>query len=252
MKGLKWIVFDVDGVLIDVSESYDIATELTVKYFLQMFDLKVEVEPELIRKLRQKGAFGDDFKLSEALIIGALSGDLKTFVEEFPEGEGIGWVREKFGIIIDMDAIKRLFNTFYLGEYYEGRAFDFNGLWKKEKPIVKRELLGRAVERFKLGVITGRSMLELKLAEKLIGFHFENAVTRELYVKPDPQAIWYLTRGEYGIYIGDTINDELLVENYKRRYGKEFEFLMVGRDAKDVNEAIEELLNLLQNGGLSG
>ncbi|NJE08652.1 hydrolase [Thermococcus sp. M39] len=243
MKELKWLIFDIDGVLIDVSESYDLATKLTVEYFLKKLGKSIEVELDLIRDLRRKGAFGDDFKVSEALIIGALTGDLRNFVQDFPAGEGIGWVRKQFGIVIDPKSIERIFNTFYLGEYYKERAFDFEGLWKKEKPIVKRELLEKANERFKLGVVTGRSALELELAEKILGFHFENAVTRELYVKPDPKALWHLTKGEEGIYIGDTINDGLLVENYKKAYGKDFGFLMVGGDVKDVNEAIEKLLD---------
>lgn len=243
MKELKWLIFDVDGVLIDVSESYDLATKLTVEYFLKKLGKNVEINLNIIRKLRQKGAFGDDFKVSEALIIGALTEDIQQFVEDFPSGEGIEWARSRFGIVIDPKSIERIFNTFYLGEYYKDRIFEFDGLWKKEKPIVKRELLEKANERFKLGVVTGRNKLELKLAEELIGFHFESAVTRELYVKPDPKALWHMVRGENGIYIGDTVNDGLLVENYKKAYGKEFGFVMIGRDAKDVNEAIEKLLD---------
>jgi len=242
MKKLKWLIFDIDGVLINVTESYDLATKLTVEYFLKKLGKNIEVDLELIRALRKKGAFGDDFKVSEALMSGALNGKLSDFVESFPEGEGIKWVREKFGIIVKSEEIERVFNTFYLGEYYKERPFDFDGLWKKEKPIVKKKLLERASEKFKLGVITGRNRLELKLAEELIGFHFESAVTRELYIKPDPKALWHLVRGENGAYIGDTVNDGLLVENYKKEYGKDFEFMMIGRDAKDVNNAIEGLL----------
>ncbi|AHF79906.1 HAD family hydrolase [Thermococcus paralvinellae] len=238
-----WLIFDVDGVLIDVRESYDLATKMTVEHFLKKFGKDDEISLDLIRKLRQKGAFGDDFKVSEALILFAMAGDVQQFVENFPSGEGIEWVRAKFGMAIEPRSIERIFNTFYLGEYYEDRAFDFDGLWKKEKPIVRRELLEKTKDRFKLGVITGRSALELELAGKILGFHFENAVTRELYVKPDPKALWYLTKGEYGVYIGDTVNDELLVENYKKDYGRNFGFLMVGRDVKDVNEAIEKLLD---------
>ncbi|GAB6101782.1 hydrolase [Thermococcus atlanticus] len=240
---MKWIIFDVDGVLIDVSESYDLATKLTVEHFLRELGREREIDLEIIRKLRRKGAFGDDFKVSEALIAFAVSGDVEELVERFLEGEGIEWIRKRLGTIVKPDEIERVFNTFYLGERFKGRAFDFDGLWKRERPIVRRELLEKAGERFKLGVVTGRSALELKLAEELIGFHFENAVTRELYVKPDPMALWHLVKGESGVYIGDTVNDGLLVENYKKAYGKDFGFLMVGRDARDVNDALEEILN---------
>lgn len=237
-----WVVFDVDGVLIDVSESYDEATKLTAEYFLRLFGVEREVKKEWVRELRRKGSFGDDFKVSEALILFALSGRAEELVEEFPEGGTIEWVREKFGFQVFGGSIERVFNTFYLGREYPKRLFDFPGLWRKERPIVRRELLERAAKRFKVGVITGRSALEMELAERIIGFKFENAVTRELYLKPDPRALWELVRGEPGVYIGDTINDGLFVENYRMRYGRKFEFVMVGRDVEDVNEFLVELL----------
>ncbi|ASJ12732.1 HAD family hydrolase [Thermococcus thioreducens] len=236
-----WIVFDVDGVLIDVRESYDEATKLTAEYFLGLFGVEREIKPEWVRELRRKGSFGDDFKVSEALILFALSGRAEELVEEFPEGGTIEWVREKFGFQVFGGSIERVFNTFYLGREYPERLFDFPGLWKKERPIVRRGLLERASKHFKLGVVTGRSALEMELAERIIGFKFENAVTREAYLKPDPRALWELVRGEPGVYIGDTINDELFVENYRGKYG-DFDFVMVGRDVKDVNEFLENAL----------
>ncbi|WP_258084147.1 HAD family hydrolase [Thermococcus thermotolerans] len=237
-----WIVFDVDGVLIDVRESYDTATKLTAEYFLRLFGIERKVKPEWVRELRRKGSFGDDFKVSEALILFALSGRAEELIEEFPEGGTIEWVREKFGFQVFGGSIERVFNTFYLGREYPKRLFDFPGLWRKEHPIVRRELLERASERFKLGIVTGRSALEMELAEKIIGFKFEHVVTREIYLKPDPRALWELARGEPGVYIGDTINDGLLVENYRKRYGRKFDFVMVGRDVEDVNEFLVELL----------
>ncbi|NJE10532.1 HAD family hydrolase [Thermococcus sp. MAR1] len=237
-----WVVFDVDGVLIDVSESYDLAVKLTIEYFLRLFGIEREIKSEWVRELRRKGSFGDDFKVSEALILFALSGRAGELVDEFPEGGTIEWVREKFGFQVFGGSIERVFNTFYLGMEYPERLFDFPGLWRKERPIVRKELLERASERFKLGVVTGRSSLEMELAEKIIGFRFENAVTREVYLKPDPRALWELVRGEPGVYIGDTTNDGLFVENYRRRYGRKFDFVMVGRDVGDVNEFLTELL----------
>lgn len=237
-----WIVFDVDGVLIDVRESYDTATKLTAEYFLRLFGIEREIKPEWARELRRKGSFGDDFKVSEALILFALAGNVDGLIAEFPEGETIGWVREKFGFQVYGGSIERVFNTFYLGREYPERFFDFPGLWKRETPIVRRKLLEEASERFRIGVVTGRSVLEMELAERIIGFKFENAVTREAYLKPDPRALWELVRGEPGIYVGDTINDGIFIENYRRRYGKEFDFVMVGRDVGNVNEFLVELL----------
>ncbi|WP_297516333.1 hydrolase [Thermococcus sp.] len=236
-----WVVFDVDGTLIDVGESYDLAVKLTVEYFLRAFGVERKVELEWIRKLRSKGSFGDDFKVSEALILFSLAGDVETLVEEFPAGEGIEWVRERFGVGMHRGSIERVFNTFYLGEAYPGRLFDFPGLWRREKPLIEAELLRKLSEEFKVGVVTGRSELELRLAEKILGFRFERAVTRELGLKPNPDLLWELVNGERGVYVGDTLNDELFVENYRRKYG-DFDFVMVGRDVEDVSEFVENLL----------
>ncbi len=227
---MMWLVFDVDGVLIDVSESYDLATKLTAEHFLRRRGIHVEIDLELIRELRRKGSFGDDFKVSEALVAGAVSGDLEKFVENFPPGEGIGWVRERFGAHVDPREVEEYFNSLYLGE-----------LWRRERPLVDVNLLRRAMDRFKVGVITGRSREEVRLAEVILGIRFERFVCREMARKPDPKALEILLGDDQdiGFYVGDTVNDELLVLNYVRRTRRPFGFLMVGRDVEDVNEVLE-------------
>lgn len=237
---MRWIVFDVDGVLIDVSESYDLAVKKTVEYFVDDGD-DIGLDRELIRRFRKIGAFGDDYKTSEALIIGGLTGDMNEFIEGYPEGETIRWARERFSNPFSTEEIEGIFDTFYLGERYEDRAFDYDGLWKRERCIVREELLKKVERRYQLGVITGRSMEEMKLAQDLIGYEFENLVTRERFLKPDPEALHSITEEEMeeGVYIGDSKTDELMVENYNERYGS-FDFLMVERDVKDVNEALKK------------
>ena len=240
-----WVVFDVDGTLIDVSESYDTAVKLTVEYFLRMFGVERKIDLGLVRKLRSKGSFGDDFKVSEALILFSLAGDVEELVEKFPAGEGIDWVRNRFGFEIHGGSIERVFNTFYLGEVYPGRLFDFPGLWKREKPLISREPLEKLGRMTKIGVVTGRNELELRLAEKILGFHFEKAITRELGLKPNPDLLWELVRGEEGVYVGDTLNDELFIENYRKKYG-DFDFVMVGRDVESASVFVENLLEVLR------
>lgn len=229
-----WIVFDVDGVLIDTSESYDMATKLTVEYFLSHLGIKKEVSLEIIRDMRKKGVFSDDFELSEALILMYLSG------EDLPKGEGVEYLRQKLGIVLDRKDIERVFNTFYLGEIYPNSIFKFEGLWRKEKRIVDIELLKKAKETYKLGIVTGRDSLEMKLAEEIIRFKFDKVVTRDMFEKPDPRALYEVTQGEEAIYIGDSKVDEELVERYRRTFKGNVTYLMVGRDVNDVNEALKK------------
>ncbi len=243
----RWIVFDIDGVLIDVNNSYDLATKLTVEYILKKLGKPQHISLQTIRKLRVRGNFGDDFQLTEALLILSLREKLKT-VNNFPWGRGLSWVGSKFGTVSDIDNlrrdIRRVFNTFYLGNYYDERLFPFQGLVRNERPLIEKEILQRITRRFKIGVITGRSVMELQMAEHLLNFHFPHAVTRELYSKPDPGALRHIVKGEFGVYIGDSATDSLLVENYRIVCGKAFDFIMVGRDFKNVSDAIHHILHI--------
>ncbi|PTD94774.1 hypothetical protein C9439_00765, partial [archaeon SCG-AAA382B04] len=76
----SWIVFDIDGVLIDVSPSFDRAVKATVEKLLRKYGKQTKIKKKTIRKLRRKGAFGDDFKLTEALIAAEASGRGNLFV----------------------------------------------------------------------------------------------------------------------------------------------------------------------------
>ena len=238
LKDIDWIVFDVDGVLIDASGSFDVATKLTVENLLNKFGIKRDVSLNLLRKLRSKGSFGDDFKLSEAILSFYLNGEEEKLVENFPEGEGIDWIRNRFGRVVDEEEIVKIFNTFYLGEEYEQRVFDFDGLWKRERRIVDVELLKKVEKKFKIGVITGRNRKEMELSERVIGFRFKRKITREMGLKPDPDLLFLLVGKERGIYIGDTLNDEIFVSNFNKKYERDFKFFMVGRGEGDVNHLL--------------
>ncbi len=233
---LEWIVFDVDGVLVDVSSSFDRVVKKTVS---RLSEKRIELELEDIRKVRKRGAFGDDFKLCHAFLI---AGD--ELIDLLPKGEGLEWTKKRFDdeLPTGQEELKKVFNTFYLGEKYEDYIFNARGLWREESSLVEKPMLERADEGFELGVITGRSELEMDLAEMIIGYEFDNRMTREDHLKPDPRALKKLVGERSGIFIGDTNVDRRLVENYNTRYSEEFDFLMVGDDVKDVNEAIECLL----------
>ena len=238
---MSWIVFDVDGVLIDTSKSFDLTIKLTAEHFLKRFDKFSEVELRLIRKLRVKGSFGDDFKITEALINFYLGGNAEELVNEFKVGEGIEAIRRDFGENLDNNFLIRVFNTFYLGEEYKKRIFNFDGLWKMEKRIIDVDLLEELRKYFKIGVITGRDKREMALAEKIIGMSCENKITREDGEKPDPSLLYLLVKEESGIYIGDTVNDKIFVLNYNEKYHKNFGFYMVNR-SMNVNSIIKNIL----------
>lgn len=240
-QDFQWIVFDIDGVLIDVSRSFDLAVRETVSEFFEKEGIDKTVSTSIIRRLRKKGSFNDDFQLCAALVHGGIHCNLGQIVANFPPGAGLEWITGKFGEVYSQREIEEVFQTYYLGSNKNSLVGDRQGLWVNEEPIVSTDMLQRAQQKYRLGVVTGRNELEYQLATKIIGFDFERVVTRDHAEKPDPKALDLVVKGAPGIYIGDTINDRKLVENY-RAEGYQVEFLMIGKDMPDVNQALEWLL----------
>ena len=58
------ILFDMDGVLVDVSESYRKAIQETVKFFTGKSALLAEIQA-----LKEKGGFNNDWDLTEAILL---------------------------------------------------------------------------------------------------------------------------------------------------------------------------------------
>ena len=63
MKSKDLLIFDMDGVLVDVSDSYRETIHQTVEHFTG-----APVSPELIQEFKNRGGFNDDWALSFRLI----------------------------------------------------------------------------------------------------------------------------------------------------------------------------------------
>ena len=224
MGDLTWVVLDIDGVLIDPSDSYDRAVKLTGELLLSEIDQDGAFKLDTIRKFRRKGRFGDDYRVTEGLVLAQLTSDFEGFINNFPRGHDLEWIRDEVGEEIGRKKVKKHFDRFYFGE--EGES---EGLWKEEKPFVDTTLLNRIDERFKLGYITGRNRDEVELAEQVMNYELSPVVTRDQYHKPDPRALAELVGDETGVYVGDTLNDRIFVENYNEN-GNDFTFIMVDED----------------------
>jgi len=240
VNDLTWVVLDIDGVLIDPSDSYDRAVKLTGELLLSEIDQEGTFELETIRKFRRKGRFGDDYRVTEGLILAQLTSDFEGFIDNFPRGQGIEWIREEVGEEIGRKKVKKHFDRFYFGEEGESTG-TAAGLWRREEPFVNTKLLDRINERFKLGYITGRNRDEVKLAEQVLNYELSPVVTRDRYHKPDPRALEELVGNETGIYVGDTLNDRIFVENYNEN-GNDFSFIMVDEDNRPT-EVLESFLD---------
>jgi len=124
----KALIFDIDGVLVDVSNSYRTAIAKTVEYFT-----KKEVQPFEISQLKQQTGFNNDWDLSEALI-------------------------KKRGYCISKEEIIKKFQELYLGKNGVG------GFIENEKWLIKKEILEELSKKYVLGILTGRPKEEAFIA----------------------------------------------------------------------------------------
>ncbi len=117
IKNPKAIIFDIDGVLIDTSNSYRVAIKKTAEFFLgKMLDM------EDVEMVKNRGV-NDDCDAAE-ILIQENGGDFRRKV-----------ILKKFL------------------EYYRGRQYD--GLLRNEKRLIKEDAL-KKLKKYKLGIFTGR------------------------------------------------------------------------------------------------
>ena len=174
------VLFDMDGVLVDVTGSYRKAIEKTV----QFFDEKT-VQPGEIQALKERGGYNNDWDLTEAILAGR-------------------------GTTVPKTEIIRKFQEFYLGT--EGKK----GLIENEKWLLEKEKLGNLRRKYCLGIVTGRPREETVYVLRKFGVEsqFDVVVTMEDYPaeksKPNPYPI-NLALGKLGvresIYVGDSVDD---------------------------------------------
>lgn len=171
------LVFDMDGVLVDVSASYRETIRRTVEYFTGRL-----VDHARIQDYKNRGGFNNDWDLAHALI------------------------RELGRDVPYMEVVER-FQLIFLGS--EG-----DGLIRAERWIPRPGLLERLAERFRLAVFTGRlrQEAELTLQRFAASVAFDPIVAHEdvVQTKPAPEGllkIAALAGGAPLCYVGDTVDD---------------------------------------------
>lgn len=151
------LLFDMDGVLVDVSASYDAAIARTVGHFVGCPAKAAE-----IRALRLATGFNNDWDLTAALLASK-------------------------GRPASRREIMDVFQHIYFGSCG-------NGLILKERALVPKTLLARLCRRRPLGIVTGRPRSEALLTLKRLDLDrfFSTLVAAEDTAgrpKPDPRGI---------------------------------------------------------------
>lgn len=183
---LSAILFDMDGVLVDVSRSYRRAIEETVEHFTGR-----KIGANTVQRYKNYGGFNDDWKLTHAIITDtAMEVPLSRVIEEFQRR-------------------------------YRGENWD--GVITEETPLISEETLQtlNTDERI-MGIVTGRPEEEAEWTLDHFGWkkHFPLLVGKEKQgerTKPHPfplnHSLTILAAAgrdvspKESVYVGDSVDD---------------------------------------------
>lgn len=182
---LKAILFDMDGVLVDVSRSYRRAIEETVLHFTGR-----KIQSNTIQRYKNLGGFNDDWKLTHAVITDS-------------------------GMEVSLPRVIDEFQKRYRGE-------NWDGFIAEEPPLVHTRTLEKLRQGRIMGIVTGRPEAEARWTLGRLGWksYFPLIVAMEKQErrgKPDPfplqHALAILDAAgrtilpEQTVYVGDTVDD---------------------------------------------
>lgn len=221
-------IFDVDGVLIDVSKSYHFAIKDTVEFFS-----KKQVNLEELLEIKLSFGINNDWDASVAGILYTLSGqDLDSFKTEFKSFSNSLEKFYKFGKLRGIHLPS--YNA--VVEYFENRYREHRD---KEELIIPHKILSAVRGKSSvMGVITGRPFLDLDYTFKLFDLYkyFDTIITEDDIPSPNlrkpssyPLKLFF-SKHSYEkptYYIGDTIADYMMVYNFVIEEKEEVEFILI-------------------------
>lgn len=198
IKNSDAIIFDCDGVLIDVSNSYDLAIKKTVDFVankIASINKPLLVTTEMIDSFKKTGGFNDEVNVTYAMILAAVASekagknfpDLVFETAKNADQTGIKSI-EKYldSIKIDLTDIKMklvypakrfesplssIFDEIFYGadlyiQLYKRSPKFFNGkgLIENDVVLVTKNLLDELHQRFgkKISIVTGRGTISAR------------------------------------------------------------------------------------------
>ncbi len=176
---MKAVLFDMDGVLVDVSRSYRLAVQQTLEIFL-----KQTIDFDEIQAYKNRGGLNNDWDLTECIL-------------------------REYGKTVKKEVIIGVFQHIYLGK-------DFNGLIRNEKWLLNRQIMETIRREYQIGIVTGRPRMESSyvLERFEVGPYFSVLITIDDVPahknKPDPLGIELALKAlslKEAYYLGDTVDD---------------------------------------------
>jgi HAD superfamily hydrolase (TIGR01548 family) len=176
------LVFDMDGVLADVTESYRETITRTVEHFTG-----TRPAAERIQELKNTGDWNNDWRLSHELV-------------------------RQAGFDVEFDGVKERFQEIFLGNGEDG-------LMRREKWVARPGALEALNERFRFAVFTGRPRAEAQMTLQRFAPELEFApvigMEQVTAAKPAPEGLLKIREamGECAMfYVGDSVEDARCAE----------------------------------------
>jgi HAD superfamily hydrolase (TIGR01548 family) len=249
------VVLDIDGVLVDVADSYRRAVIESIERVYGR-----NVPRSAIQAFKDAGGFNDDWELTYALALYLLAGEegraFDRDVEGFTalveaSGGGLSGAeavvadaldpaeRERVRDRWDRERLRDTFQQLYLGaDLYrelEGGEPDEElagaGFIHDEPTLVEEATLSDLLERFEVGVVTGRPAAEADIALSRVGLSLpdDRVLTMDSPVpgKPEPDGLVSLAESvgaEAVAFAGDTLDDVRTAHNARRVDGERVYF----------------------------
>ena len=223
------IIFDCDGVLIDITKSYDLAIIKTTRYVLENFAKisdSIDVDFKIIDGFKSTGGFNDEVDLTYAAIISLVAAkklkkDQTSFIFDViknADSNGITSVEKYLSSQVDISDIKKQLSypgthhdtplyqifdqLFYGSRLYEKlfknpSKFSEPGLIEQDDIILRNELITQLQKRFnsKIAMVTGRGKESVSYSLKTLIENFDLKNSKFLedesreLAKPNPQPL---------------------------------------------------------------
>lgn len=269
------IVFDVDGVLMDTSQSFpEVIRNSVPRVWEHLLGRKSDASPFTIRHFETSKMFpflNDDYDICWGILSVAAAKGKEGLDESFPtpweweetlrrvdlsEQSFVGWMKESFGDMLPYEQTRMICEELYFGDdktkevlkrkpLFEGDQ----GFWRNEKPLFKRHWKKIPLP---IGIYTGRSRKELSLALEALGWDdmpSDRAVCSDDGIKkPSPEGldiICHRLGTSWPLFFGDTSSDRAALKALGRG-----DFVAIGTILKDSEFRFSKLEDAIRALGL--
>ncbi|WP_058367295.1 TIGR01548 family HAD-type hydrolase [Haloparvum sedimenti] len=233
------VVLDIDGVLVDVADSYRRAIVESVRHVYGRTIDRADVQA-----FKDAGGFNNDWELTDAAALYVLASreGLRMSVAEFTdriaeEGGGLEAAKSVVAALPSVpqarvrdqwepDRLREVFQALYLGSDLYGELeggeppIEADGYINDEPVLVEPETIERLRERYDVGVVTGRPAAEADIALERVGLEVPDdhrfTMDDPAPGKPDPEALVTLAErfdADRVAFAGDTLDDVRTARN---------------------------------------